>query len=132
MVTISNGIATYRVTLGAAKLYKSMGFHIVGEQDAPDVQDNEYQIPQESPDSNSVHDGGVVDAEQEPAEIAGNDDVGDDGFIEELLEKPLSMWSSEEMKSFVVAKGIDTSGAQKVSQVRAIIKAYLEEQKKSA
>lgn len=102
MVTITNGDKTFRVTAGAVKPYEDMGFRVV--RDTP-LEDNED---------------------------SGMGSSSDEGYIEELLEKPLSQWTNEEVKYFVKVKEIDTSGAQKISQVRGIIKTYLDEQAKNA
>lgn len=126
MVTITNGIRTFRVTSGAVKIYESMGFHIETDEDVSQdqeyVEDDEKEsiMNSENPVSDRINTEGIkVNSKEEL-------------FIEELLEKPLSQWSNEEVKEFVKIKEIDTSGAQKVSQVRGIIKAYLEEQNKNA
>lgn len=116
MVTITNGIKIFRVSAGAVKPYEGMGFHIATAEELEEI--NEH----------------TEDSEDD--EESGEGETGmskeDAAYIEELLEKPLSQWSNEEVKEFVRIKGIDTSGAQKVSQVRAIIKTYLEEQNKNA
>ena len=57
-------------------------------------------------------------------------ELSDAEFVEDILEKPLSQWTPDELKKFAEIKNIDTSEAKKVSQARAIIKKYLEEQQK--
>lgn len=132
MVTITNGIKTFRITTGAIKPYESMGFHVVSDKELKEMNqanqehsDNSRMsgfTPKESTDiSESIEDG-------QDKQIKSEEAI----FIEELLEKPLTQWTNEEVKEFVKIKDIDTSGAQKVSQVRSIIKAYLEEQNKNA
>lgn len=46
----------------------------------------------------------------------------DERFVEELLEKPISQWSKDEVKRFVDVKGIDTTGAKSVAEVKELIK----------
>lgn len=138
MVTITNGIKTFRVTAGAVKPYESMGFHIATTEELEEMN----QARQEHFDDAGTPASEKEDSDQHTEEESGDneeeseDETGmskeDATYIEELLEKPLSQWSNEEVKEFVRIKGIDTSGAQKVSQVRAIIKTYLEEQSKNA
>lgn len=125
MVTITNGVKTFRVTAGAVKPYKSMGFYVVSDEELKEMHQAEQEYPD---DSGIVDDTSEEDSEDTSEEV--NKKSEEDIFIEELLEKPLSQWSNEEVKEFVKIKGIDTSGAQKVSQVRGIIKAYLEEERK--
>lgn len=127
MVTITNGVKTFHVTSGAVKVYEGMGFHVVSGEESDEL------MHMEEFDNEEEHEGHEERAEK----AAGSDNVNsgmskeDVAFIEEILEKPLSQWSNEEVKDFVKIKGIDTSGAQKVSQVRGIIKTYLEEQSKN-
>lgn len=123
MVTISNGIKTFRVTAGSIKPYVDMGFHVVLDEESSrnHVDDSGFEKKSNKDIGNSKNKG-------KDEEDVITEEVN---FIEELLEKPLSQWNSEEVKEFVRIKGLDTSGAQKVSQVRAIIKSYLEEQNKN-
>ena len=127
MVTISNGKTTFRVTAGAVEVYKSMGFHVV------DDKENDQIKPVERKEEKLAEDvAGEPEADGSDAEDEGVEDDTEEAYVTELLEKPLSQWSNEEVKEFVRIKGIDTSGAKKLSQVKAIIKAYLDEQVKNA
>lgn len=127
MVTITNGIKSFRVPTGAVKPYENMGFHVVSDDEVEEMKQGRQEYygsdRKESDDAGSGNNG-------ESREIV--EKSSDDIFVEELLEKPLSQWNNEEVKEFVRIKDIDTSGAQKVSQVRSIIKTYLEEQSKNA
>lgn len=129
MVTITNGVRTFRITAGAVKVYKSMGFHVVDdtELEGMDVEDHEEEDTGTSHYTSRKEDANVGVSEEQEHEVEVDDDSA---FIEELLEKPLSQWSSEEVKDFVRIKNIDTTGAQKLSQVRGIIKNYLDEEQK--
>lgn len=98
MITLTNGTKSFRVPAGAAKVYGSMGFYV-----AESGKNQDLGHMGEMPEA----DGGM-------------------GSLDDLVEKPLSQWTNEEVKEFVKIKGIDTSGVQKVSQVRSIIKEYLE------
>ena len=127
MVTISNGKTTFRVTAGAVEVYKSMGFHVV------DDKENDQIKPVEHKEEKAAEDvAGEPEADGSDAEDEGVEDDTEEAYVTELLEKPLSQWSNEEVKEFVRIKGIDTSGAKKLSQVKDIIKAYLDEQVKNA
>ena len=127
MVTISNGKATFRVTAGAVEIYKSMGFHVV------DDKENDQIKPVEHKEEKAAEDvAGEPETDGSDVEDEGVEDDAEEAYVTELLEKPLSQWSNEEVKEFVRIKGIDTSGAKKFSQVKDIIKAYLDEQVKNA
>lgn len=122
MVTLTNGIKMIRVPSGAVGIYKNAGFHVLSESELKDKQEEfeeEYITPRVF---------NKIDSHSNKNEDSKNEDLI---FVEELLEKPLSQWTNEEVKDFVRIKGIDTSGAQKVSQVRGIIKNYLEEELKN-
>ena len=127
MVTISNGKATFRVTAGAVEIYKSMGFHVVDDKENDQIKSVEHKEEKAAEDVASEPETDGSDVEDE-----GVEDDAEEAYVTELLEKPLSQWSNEEVKEFVRIKGIDTSGAKKFSQVKDIIKAYLDEQVKNA
>lgn len=123
LVKITNGDVTSLVSRGAyEKQYKDLGFHIVG--DKPEKKEKKAEAPK-------VEDIPEPVAEPEPDEVDAEAD-GEDAEIEELLEKPLSQWSNDELKLFVTAKNIDTSSAKKTSEVRAIVKKYLDDEAKNA
>lgn len=131
MVTITNGVKTFRVTAGAIKPYEGMGFHVVSDEDLKEMQQEEefYDdagIPEKKPERD------VTNSHTDDEGTGAANNNSEEAFIEELIEKPLSQWTNDEVKEFVRIKGIDTSGAQKVSQVRGIIKVYLEELNKNA
>lgn len=128
MVTITNGIKTFRVTSGAVPVYKSLGFRTVTDEELEEMQQatHEHFNDAGEPENSAKSGKEESDSDEEGEELE------DATFIEEILEKPLSQWTNDEVKEFVRIKEIDTSGAQKVSQVRGIIKTYLEEQNKNA
>ena len=127
MVTISNGKTTFRVTAGAVEVYKSMGFHVVDDKENDQIKPAEHKEEKVAEDV-----AGEPEADGSDAEDEGVEDDTEEAYVTELLEKPLSQWSNEEVKEFVRIKGIETSGAKKLSQVKDIIKAYLDEQVKNA
>lgn len=101
MVKIQHGSDTLLVTMGAFQnTYKKLGYEIV-EDKKP--KKKEYVKP-------------TIEKAEEPAELD----------YDYLLEKPISSWSKEELKEFADAKGIDTSKATKVAEVKDIIKTWLE------
>ena len=127
MVTISNGKTTFRVPAGAVEVYKSVGFHVVDDKENDQIKSVERKEEKVAEDAASEPEVDDSDAEDESVE-----DDTEEAYVTELLEKPLSQWSNEEVKEFVRIKGIETSGAKKLSQVKDIIKAYLDDQVKNA
>lgn len=124
MVKITNGSKIFEVSRGAYdSVYKGLGFHVVGTEPAEDKPPKEKtQVPPENEGN---------EEDEAPGETEGEGEAGEGLDLDALLEKPLSQWEPDELKEFVRAKGIDTAGAKKVSQVRGIVKKYLEDQAKS-
>ena len=111
MVKITNGDITTFVSRGAYESqYKDLGFTIAG--DLPF--EEKYEDSDESFDGES--DGYVAD---------GETDATDD-YVD-LLEKPISQWSKNEVRDFAHAKGIDIRGTKNVNEAKDVIKKYLED-----
>ena len=125
MVTISNGVRSFKVPSGSVKAYEPAGYHVVGKEEEQVI--DTPITGQQKPDNEDIDFDGEDDAEggenQEPD--------ADDKFVTELLEKSLSQWSAEETKKFVSIKGIDTTGAKKLGDVKNIIKKYLDDEAKN-
>lgn len=124
MVKITNGSKIFEVSRGAYdSVYKGLGFHVVGTETAEDKSPKEKtQVPPENEGD---------EEDDTPGENEGETEPGEGLDLDALLEKPLSQWEPDELKEFVRAKGIDTAGAKKVSQVRGIVKKYLDDQAKA-
>ena len=126
MVTISNGVKSFKVPSGAVKAYEPAGYHVVGKGEE---QSAETPVTgQHKPENEDIDFDGEDDVEGEGRENQESD--ADDNFVTELLEKSLSQWSAEETKKFVSIKGIDTTGAKKLGDVKNIIKKYLDDEAK--
>lgn len=126
MVTISNGVKSFKVPSGAVKAYEPAGYHVVGKGEE---QSAETPVTgQHKPENEDIDFDGEDDVEGEGVENQESD--ADDNFVAELLEKSLSQWSAEETKKFVSIKGIDTTGAKKLGDVKNIIKKYLDDEAK--
>lgn len=126
MVTISNGVKSFKVPSGAVKAYEPAGYHVVGKGE-----EQSAEVPvrgQQKPENEDIDFDGEDDVEGEGGENQEPD--ADDNFVAELLEKSLSQWSAEETKKFVSIKGIDTTGAKKLGDVKNIIKKYLDNEAK--
>ena len=126
MVTISNGVKSFKVPSGSVKAYEPAGYHVVGKGEEHSA---ETSIKgQHKSENDDIDFDGENDAEGEGGENQEAD--ADDKFVTELLEKSLSQWSAEETKKFVSIKGIDTTGAKKLGDVKNIIKKYLDDEAK--
>ena len=126
MVTISNGVRSFKVPSGSVKAYEPAGYHVVGKGE-----EKPAEVPvkgQQKPENEDIDFDGEDDVEGEGGENQESD--ADDNFVAELLEKSLSQWSAEETKKFVSIKGINTTGAKKLGDVKNIIKKYLDDEAK--
>lgn len=127
MVTISNGVKSFKVPSGSVKAYEPAGYHVVGKGEEQPV-----EVPvkgQQKPENEDIDFDGEDDVDGEGGENQEAD--ADDKFVAELLEKSLSQWSADETKKFVSIKGIDTTGAKKLGDVKNIIKKYLDDEAKN-
>ena len=124
MVTISNGVKSFKVPSGAVKAYEPAGYHVVGKgEEQPAETPVTGQHKPENEDIDFDGEDGAEGGENQESDA-------DDNFVAELLEKSLSQWSAEETKKFVSIKGIDTTGAKKLGDVKNIIKKYLDDEAK--
>lgn len=104
MVKITNGINVFEVTRGAFNgVYSHQGYRLCDETVA--------QEPREVDDK--------VDENQHEEDKA-------DSFCSELLEKPISQWSKDEVKKFAEIKGIDLSGTKNANEAKDRIKEFLD------
>ena len=142
MVNITNGEVVSKVPFAAFQSqYKSMGFWLADEPkgavEVPEVEDN---TTDNAPEDTSNEDDSTDGQDEDTGADEGTEDEDDEDnsededamFVEDILEKPLSQWSTDELKEFVRIKDIDTTGAKKTSEVRSIVKKFLEEQEKAA
>lgn len=105
MIKITNNVETIEVTKGAYEsIYKRLGFKIIGgaKKAAPQKGQN---------------DGGQGEGE------------GEDNFEKELLEKPISEWSKNEVKKFASINNIDISQTKNAGEAKEVIKAWISENK---
>lgn len=99
MVKITNGVNVFEVTRGAFDgIYSRQGYTLVENENT------EEEIK--------------VDGKPEKTE--------DEKFVEEVIEKPISQWSKEEVKRFAALEGIDISGTKNAGEAKEIIKEFLD------
>lgn len=117
MVKISNGRAIRYVSLGAFNtIYKSKGYHIIDGKDIKSVKPVIEEVSE------------VSEKEvKEPERLADISGDSNEDWITDLIEKPVSQWTKEEVTDFVKAKNIDTSSAHKLSEVKDIIKNWIDQ-----
>lgn len=108
MVKLSNGLTTIVVPSGAVAMYERTGFRVVKDSNVESVIDN----------NESVID--TVDTEEKESE-----------FITNLLEKPISKWSKEEVKRFANEKGININGTKSVNDAKDRIRDYINSKEKA-
>ena len=51
----------------------------------------------------------------------------DDKFVADVVEKPLSQWTKEEVKRYAAIKGIDIAGTKNPTEAKHLIKAFMQE-----
>lgn len=132
MVRITNGEITSRVPYSAyISMYKRLGFTIEGEEPVKPQEKVETPKKEQPKEEVATEDESEVADEVEEEDEEDEEVADDEAFVEDILEKPLSQWTPDELKKFAEIKNIDTSKAKKVSEARSIIKKYLEEQEKA-
>lgn len=98
MVKITNGKEIFEVTRGAFDgIYSRQGYTILNEQ-----QDSDQQT------------------------IVFPEKTEDEKFIDEVVEKPISQWTKEEVKRFAALKEIDITGTKSANEAKEIIKSFIE------
>lgn len=111
MITVSNGIDTFTITKGAFPVYKTMGFKVIGEHN---VNENIENVQDEEEDSLNIVDDSEISDE-------------DAAFLSVIEEKPISQWSSIEVKKYANLNDIDISRAKNLKEGKAIIKRHFDE-----
>lgn len=94
MVKITNFVNTFEVTQGAYDdIFKKQGFELVEE-----------------------------DKEDKKETVEETKKTNEEAYIEELMEKPISQWNKEEVKTYASLKNIDISNTKNIGEARNIIK----------
>ena len=114
MITVSNGIDTFSITKGAFPVYKTMGFRVVDEHEADE---HTAEVPVDDDSLNIVDESDISDE--------------DAAFLNAIVEKPISQWSSIEVKKYANINGIDISRAKNLKEGKSIVKRHFDEVAKS-
>lgn len=100
MVDITNKVDTYSVTKGAYEdIFKRQGFKPVEEE-----KENKKETVEETKKTD------------------------EEAYIEELMEKPISQWNKEEVKTYASLKNIDISNTKNIGEARNIIKQSIDKE----
>lgn len=54
--------------------------------------------------------------------------TNEEAYIEELMEKPISQWNKEEVKTYASLKNIDISNTKNIGEARNIIKQSIDKE----
>lgn len=99
MVKITNFVNTFEVTQGAYDdIFKKQGFELVEEKE------DKKETVEETKKTN------------------------EEAYIEELMEKPISQWNKEEVKTYASLKNIDISNTKNIGEARNIIKQSIDKE----
>lgn len=99
MIKITNGKDIFEVSRGAFdEIYSRQGYTILDENKSAERDEN-------------------LDVS-----IKTEDEI----FIDEVIEKPISQWSKNELKRFAVLKEIDITNTKNADEARELIKQFLE------
>lgn len=100
MVDITNLVDTYSVTKGAYEdIFKRQGFKPVKEE-----------------------------KEDKKETVEETKKTDEEAYIEELMEKPISQWNKEEVKTYASLKNVDISKTKNIGEARNIIKQSIDEE----
>lgn len=100
MVDITNLVNTYSVTKGAYEdIFKRQGFRPVEKE-----KEDKKETVEETKKTN------------------------EEAYIEELMEKPISQWNKEEVKTYASLKNVDISNTKNIGEARNIIKQSIDKE----
>lgn len=100
MIDITNLVNTYSVTKGAYEdIFKRQGFKPVEEE-----KEDKKETVEETKKTN------------------------EEAYIEELMEKPISQWNKEEVKTYASLKNVDISNTKNIGEARNIIKQSIDKE----
>lgn len=100
MVKITNFVNTFEVTQGAYDdIFKKQGFELVEE-----------------------------DKEDKKETVEETKKTNEEAYVEELMEKPISQWNKEEVKTYASLKNIDISKTKNIGEARNIIKQSIDKE----
>lgn len=132
MIVITNGRNIVKVSNHAYEtIFKRMGFHKVGNINSQKNKQSPTSV-KPGPSMETIEPEVQVDIPEEVEEVTPEDVPQEELSLEEvevekILTKPISTWTSDELKLVAKVKKIDTSSANTVKQARAIVKKALQD-----
>ena len=88
---------------------------------------NVFEVTRGAFDSMYSHQGyRLIDEKKAAAGNNAGSKTGDEKFLEEIVEKPVSKWTKDEIKRFASLNGIDITGTKNAEEAKEIIKTYLD------
>ena len=100
MVDITNKVDTYSVTKGAYEdIFKRQGFKPVKEE-----------------------------KEDKKETVEETKKTDEEAYVEELMEKPISQWNKQEVKTYASLKNVDISNTKNIGEARNIIKQSIDKE----
>ena len=69
----------------------------------------------------------IVQPASEPEIHVEPEKTEDEKFVDEIVEKPVSQWSKDEVKRFAALNNIDITGTKNAGEAKELIKQFLEE-----
>lgn len=125
MVKITNFVNTFEVTQGAYDdIFKKQGFELVEETPRKKKKVIKKPAKEAVEDYNSEE-----DEWEEAEEATGKDYIAEEEkYVEKLMEKPISQWNKEEVKTYASIKGLDISKTQNIGEARNIIKQSIDKE----
>ena len=101
MVKITNFVNTFEVTQGAYDdIFKKQGFELVEEGKKEDKKETVEETKK----------------------------TNEEAYVEELMEKPISQWNKEEVKTYASIKDVDISNTRNIGEARNIIKQSIDKE----
>lgn len=132
MIVITNGRDIVKVSNHAYDtIFKRMGFYKVGNINSQKSQEKAASV-KPGPSMETIESEVQVDIPEEAEEVIPEDVPRkelspEEVEVEKILTKPISTWTSDELKLVAKVKKIDTSSANTVKQARAIVKKALQD-----
>ena len=99
MIKITNGKNVFEVTRGAFDgIFSRQGYTVVCEKTEVDQVETVESAPEKTEDEK---------------------------FVDEMVEKPISQWTKEEVKRFAAIKEIDLTGTKNAGEAKELIKQFM-------
>lgn len=89
---------------------------------------NTFEVTQGAYDDIFKKQGFELIKENKKETVEGTKKTNEEAYIEELMEKPVSQWNKEEVKTYASLKNLDISNTKNIGEARNIIKQSIDEE----